>query len=65
MASTFTFGFSGDDIDADAEDDPNYLDDGMQIDTIQEEAELVAPEKHTLTEIVSMPFPLHGVSYIP
>ncbi|ERF68504.1 hypothetical protein EPUS_05643 [Endocarpon pusillum Z07020] len=55
MASTFTFAFSGDDIDADAdaEGDPNYLDDGMQIDTIHEEPELVAPEKHTLTEILS------------
>ena len=71
MASTFTFGFSGDDIDADAEGDPIHVDDGMQIDTIQdtqrkaEESELVAPQTHTLTEIVRMPFSLHGVSYIP
>lgn len=54
MASTFTFGFSGDDIDAEIEDDTSYVDDEMQLDTSQqeEEPELVAPRKHTLAEIV-------------
>ncbi len=63
MASTFAFGFSGDDIDADVEGDSTYdVDDEMQIDTSQEmqqkeeEPELVAPQKHTLIEIVRIPF---------
>lgn len=67
MASIFTFGFSGDDIDADAGGDTDHVDDEMQIEPTQdiqqkeeeEQPELVVPQKHTLTEIVRMPFSSH------
>ena len=56
MASTFAFGFSGDDIDVD-DDAENE----MHIDTAQgiqdKEPELLSPQKHTLGEIVwTQPF---------
>jgi hypothetical protein len=62
MSSTFTFGFSGDDIDADINDsnaEAIPVDNEMQIDSMQvvgskgeREPELVPPTKHGLGDIV-------------
>jgi hypothetical protein len=60
MASSFTFGFSGDDIDPDTADE----DDRMQIDLPSgaqqagNQAELIPPQKHTLEEMVKRHSPL-------
>ena len=56
MTPSFAFGFSGDDIEADAGDAD---DDGMKIDVpkdddAEERAQgLISPQKHTLEDIVS------------
>lgn len=57
MASTFTFGFSGDDIEADIEDeiDAEVKNDEMQIDRVEEQkSELLPARPHSLEEIVSV-----------
>lgn len=59
MATTFTFGFSGDDIEADvaSEIDADLGNDEMQIDSIEEQiSELLPPRKYSLEEIVRVPF---------
>jgi hypothetical protein len=57
MASSFAFGFSGDDIEVDAGDADE---DEMQIDVpdhdtehTKREEKLILPQKHTLKDIVS------------
>jgi hypothetical protein len=61
MASTFTFGFAGDDIDADADADADArdLDDEMQVDNVEDtrheggRPNFQPPRRHTLDETVS------------
>ncbi len=68
MASTFTFGFSGDDIDADVDDGSEYVNDEMQLDITEDfqlereqHPELLLPRIHSLDEIVRMSFPFRCV----
>lgn len=64
MASTFAFGFSGDDIDDDLDADADYVDDEMQIDSTEDiqqgeqQPEFVSLQKHSLSGIVRI-FSLH------
>jgi hypothetical protein len=59
MASTFTFGFTGDDIDADADADAGDLDGEMQVDSFNDprheggRPNFHPPRRHTLDETVS------------
>jgi hypothetical protein len=71
MSSTFTFGFSGDDIDVDINDsdvEAITVDDEMQVDSTQvveskgeRQLELVPPRKHGLEDIVRQCFLLLGL----
>jgi hypothetical protein len=61
MASQFAFGFSGDDIDIEGDDDIEAVKNEMDVDIHEdqnksEELDLIPPRKHSLAEIVRMVF---------